>query len=226
MIKTVKKLLLAFAMFTSFFASTSAHAGIPVIDAANLANSVQQVMAWAQQYQQMTQQIEQLTAQINAVTGGRGMGALLNNPQIRQYLPPELSDIQSIISGSGMTTARKASAKSILERYGVDTTDASATVLASAAEISKAKDFADSSASQLQTIDGLKNAIDSTSDLKASVDLSSRILTEMLSMQQLATQKSIADNAQSNAAKIQEIADQQAKLRTKFNSLVANTPDY
>lgn len=226
MIKTVKKLLLACAMFTSFFASTTAHAGIPVIDAANLANSVQQVMAWAQQYQQMTQQIEQLTAQINAVTGGRGMGSLLNNPQIRQYLPPEFNDIQSIISGTGMTTARKAAAKSILETYGVDTTDASATVLASAAQVDMAKNYTDSSIQQANTIGQLKNAIDSTSDLKASADLNSRILIEMLSMQQLATQKSIADNAQSNAAKIQEIADQQAKLRTKFNSLVANTPDY
>ena len=41
----------------------AAQAGIPVIDAANLANSMQQVIAWGKQYTQMVDSINQLRAQ-------------------------------------------------------------------------------------------------------------------------------------------------------------------
>ena len=59
--------------------------GIPVIDAANLVQAVNQVLAWEQQYKQMLAQIEQLTKQtdlanqnLTAITGTRGLGTISN----------------------------------------------------------------------------------------------------------------------------------------------------
>lgn len=45
------------------FAAMPARAGIPVIDAANLANSIQQVIAWGRQAQDMINQLNQLQQQ-------------------------------------------------------------------------------------------------------------------------------------------------------------------
>ena len=59
--------------------------GIPVIDAANLLQAVNQVLAWEQQYKQMLQQIDQLqqqtdlaTKHLNASTGTRMLGNISN----------------------------------------------------------------------------------------------------------------------------------------------------
>ena len=49
----MKKILRILALATGLAFGSSAHAGIPVIDGANLAQSIEQVLAWAQQYQQM-----------------------------------------------------------------------------------------------------------------------------------------------------------------------------
>ena len=63
----------------------SANAGIPVIDVANLAQAVEQVIAWGQQNAQMVEQINQMRNQYaqlqstyNSMTGNRGLGTLLN----------------------------------------------------------------------------------------------------------------------------------------------------
>lgn len=59
--------------------------GIPVIDAANLVQAVNQVLAWEQQYKQMLAQIEQMIQQtalanqnLTAITGNRGLGTISN----------------------------------------------------------------------------------------------------------------------------------------------------
>lgn len=87
----------------------SAHAGIPVIDVANLAQSIQQVVAWAQQNAQMVQQLTelrnqytQLTNTYNSLTGNRGLGTLLNgvvDQAARRYLPGDGTQIGQLSSG-------------------------------------------------------------------------------------------------------------------------------
>jgi type IV secretion system protein VirB5 len=87
----------------------SANAGIPVIDVSNLAQSIQQVIAWGQQYTQMAQQITtmrdqytQLTNTYNAMTGNRGLGTLLNgvvDQTARRYLPADGTQIGQLSTG-------------------------------------------------------------------------------------------------------------------------------
>jgi type IV secretion system protein VirB5 len=99
-VNALKRLLAATAAALGLLAGSAAQAGIPVIDGANLAQAVQQIMAWGEQYGQMAQQIEQYARQIqqmeqqyNSLNGIRNMGDLVNNPLTRNYLPKEYSDM-------------------------------------------------------------------------------------------------------------------------------------
>ena len=57
MMTSLRRPALALLTVCTLGLAMPAQAGIPVIDAANLAQAIQQVLAWAQQYQQMVQQI-------------------------------------------------------------------------------------------------------------------------------------------------------------------------
>lgn len=106
----MKKLVQALALALALFGGTSAHAGIPVIDAANLAQAIQQVVAWGQQYTQMAQQYTQLVQQYNqlvttynSTTGDRGLSTLLNggaDQAARRYLPTQGTQLDQLANGS------------------------------------------------------------------------------------------------------------------------------
>lgn len=105
--KLMRRLFAAFALIAGV---NSAHAGIPVIDVANLANSIQQVIAWGQQYTQMVDQINQMRQQYtqlqntyNSMTGNRGLGTLLNgavDQAARRYLPSSGIDLGQLATGT------------------------------------------------------------------------------------------------------------------------------
>lgn len=104
--KVVKRLFTAAALAAGV---SSANAGIPVIDVANLAQSLQQVIAWGQQSGQMIQQIQEMRNQFtqlqntyNSMTGNRGLGTLLNgavDQVARRYLPADGTQIGQLSSG-------------------------------------------------------------------------------------------------------------------------------
>ena len=112
----MKKPIRIFAMSLVFFGASQAKANMPVIDSANLANSVQQVAAWGQQYQQMATQYQQLVQQYNQIVttynsmnGVRGMAGLVNNPAVRRYLPTEWNQAMNLISTPGGYTSLQSS---------------------------------------------------------------------------------------------------------------------
>lgn len=85
-----------------------ANAGMPVFDAAVVAQAVQQMAAWGKQYTQMGQQYAQLVTSYNqAVTthnslnGTRGMASLVNNPALRRYLPNEWNQAMNLLNAPG-----------------------------------------------------------------------------------------------------------------------------
>ena len=104
--KLFKRLLAAVGLTASI---GSANAGIPVIDVANLAQSIEQVVAWGQQNAQMVEQITQLRNQYaqltntyNSMTGNRGLGTLLNgavDQAARRYVPGDATQLGQLSSG-------------------------------------------------------------------------------------------------------------------------------
>lgn len=128
--KLIKRLLAAVGLTV---AVGSANAGIPVIDVANLANSLQQVIAWGEQYTQMVDQINtmrqqyaQLQNTYNSMTGNRGLGTLLNgavDQAARRYLPADATQITQL--GSGV--AGFGSLQATINRYKTSVTTISPT---------------------------------------------------------------------------------------------------
>lgn len=84
---TPKKIILAITVtiMASFTSSTSAFYGV--------AQEVTQVISWALQYQQMVEEFQQLEETYRSLNGARGMEELVNNPEIRKYLPEDYADV-------------------------------------------------------------------------------------------------------------------------------------
>ena len=176
---------LAFALGFTFLAS--ANAGIPVIDGANLAQAIQQVTAWSQQYQQMIAQIEQARRTYESGFGVRNMGSLVNNPASRQYLPSEYSTILS--QGVGNWAAiRQASQKFDVAMTSLSARSDSAQTfnqVANQAALNRATaETAYSTASQrFSDIQVLLDRVNNAPDAKDMADLQGRIQAEQVMMQ-------------------------------------------
>ncbi len=107
----MNKSLKPFAALLIAFGFTAARAqGIPVIDAANLVQTVQQVVNDITKINNQVQQITQLQAQLNSINGVRNLGNVFNNPLLRNYLPPESFTVVNAVQTAGYaglsTTAR------------------------------------------------------------------------------------------------------------------------
>lgn len=185
--KGLKKLFGAFALAFGMAAGNPAHAGIPVIDGANLAQAIQQVMAWAQQYQQMVEQIEQMQQAYNNLNGVRNMGSLVNNPASRKYLP---DDYQTILSnGVGQWEAIRDAAR----KFDMATSSLAASSDAAQAFEQVAKQAAINRAGaeeaykmasqRFSDIQVLLDRVNSAPDAKDIADLQGRIQAEQVMMQ-------------------------------------------
>ena len=75
--------------------------GIPVIDAANLIQTIMQVMNDVTKINNQVQQITQLQSQINSINGMRNLGNISNNPMLRNYVPAEAYTYLNAVNTSG-----------------------------------------------------------------------------------------------------------------------------
>jgi type IV secretion system protein VirB5 len=83
--------------------TSKAHStGIPVVDMANLVQSMLQALAWIQQFQQMQQQILQADQQIHAIMGSRNMGSLMNNLTLAGVVPSDVNAVYQAIRFGGV----------------------------------------------------------------------------------------------------------------------------
>jgi type IV secretion system protein VirB5 len=129
----MNKILRIITIALCFFGANAAKAGIPVIDAANLAQSVQNIVAWGQQYQQMAMQYQQLVQQynqtvqtFNSLNGIRGMADLVNTPALRKYLPNQWSEAMNLLNAPGGYTNLQSSINNIRDAtriVGLDQTN-------------------------------------------------------------------------------------------------------
>lgn len=81
--------------------ATSQAQGIPVIDIAGLIQAVQEVLQSLQQIENQIRQIEQLRSQTAAMTGSRGLGSVLNNPLLQNYIPSDAIRIVNSVNTTG-----------------------------------------------------------------------------------------------------------------------------
>jgi len=174
--------------------SAPAQAGMPVIDVANLAQAIQQVVSWGQQLQGMLQQYNQMVYTYQSLTGPRGMQNVLPMAMsARNYLPPDYAELLSVMNGTSSTYAVLAGqvqgtiqsnavlnqrqvggmsqrAQSIL---GLARQDAATLAMLSQATQSNASN-------NFGNVQGLIARLGFTTDTKASADLSGRIQSEQI----------------------------------------------
>ncbi len=143
--------------------------GIPVFDAANVAQAINQVQAWGQQLTQMQQQLTQQQNLFNSLNGSRGIGNLLNDPSLQNALPAGWQQVyQAVQNGgySGLTGSAAAirSANSVFDACASETGAEQIICQRSASKSAQDKDFAQtayqSAQNRLANIQNLMGQID------------------------------------------------------------------
>lgn len=92
--KINKTLAAIFTAISMMFMATPASAFLG-FGKSNIATETTQLASWAAQYAQMIQEYNQLVEEYRSLNGIRGMAGLVNNPQLRRYLPDEYRNILS-----------------------------------------------------------------------------------------------------------------------------------
>jgi type IV secretion system protein VirB5 len=165
----MKKLRSSILSVVCVFGASTAHAGIPVIDGAAIANIVTS-------YKQLMQEYELIKKQYNSTTGARGMGGLLTNPAVKSQLPPDWKNVMANIKSTSIYT---------VERNKLpQSTDPSINAVYDNVAVNNATmaDFFKRANSRLEQVAQLQASIDSADDPAAKADLQNRMVSEQNSI--------------------------------------------
>lgn len=166
---------------------TSAQAqGIPVIDIANLIQTIQQVVNDITKIQNQVQQITQLQNQLASINGMRNLGNVYNSPTLRNYVPAEAFTAINAVNTTGYS-GLNGTAKSLrdagmvyncLDLAGPARTACQASLSQPYQQKGLLQDAMTSAAGRLTQIQSLMNQINATSDQKAIQEMQARIGAE------------------------------------------------
>jgi type IV secretion system protein VirB5 len=175
---------------SGIFAGAPAHAGIPVIDVAGL---VQAILSVLDQITQIENQISQIEGQVDhykSITGSRGLGEILNNPALQNYIPASaMDDYKKLSGGYGSLSG---SAKSLrdaemvyncMEKSGAEQQRCQSTFAKPYQQKAQLEQALKSTEGRLDQIKSLMGQISSTGDEKAIAELNARIASENAMLQ-------------------------------------------
>jgi type IV secretion system protein VirB5 len=192
---TPRSLIAAAALIV--LGSTSAHAqGIPVIDAANLVQTIQQVIHDITKIQNQVHQITQLQSHLSSINGTRNLGNVLNNPLLRNYVPAEAYIFINAVHTGGYAglngTARALRDASMvyncMDLTGTEQTRCQAALAQPYQHKGLLQDAMTSASGRLAQIQALMNQINLTTDQKAVQEIQARISAENALLAHEATQ--------------------------------------
>ncbi|EKU28232.1 P-type DNA transfer protein VirB5 [Alcaligenes sp. A-TC2] len=177
--------------------SSQALAQIPVTDGAAIKTSVQQqvetMAKWKLQYDQMVSQIDQMKQEYQSITGVRGLGDVLNNPALRDYLPDDWQGVYDSVKSGGYAglSGRAGQVYNDNKIYDacVNHTNEQSRISCEAQAVKGAQDKAfaldayDKAKERLGQIDALMQEINRTQDPKSIAELQGRIAAEQALIQ-------------------------------------------
>lgn len=177
--------------------SSQALAQIPVTDGAAMKTSVQQqvetMAKWKLQYDQMVSQIDQMKQEYQSITGVRGLGDVLNNPALRDYLPDDWQGVYDSVKSGGYAGLSGRAGQVYNDNKIYDTcvnhTDEQSRISCEAQAVKGAQDKAfaldayDKAKERLGQIDALMQEINRTQDPKSIAELQGRIAAEQAMIQ-------------------------------------------
>lgn len=176
---------------------TSARAqGIPVIDAANLVQTIQQVIHDITKIQNQVHQITQLQSHLASINGVRNLGNVFDNPILRNYVPAAAYAVVNAVNTGGYAsltgtarTLRDASmVYNCMDLAGNERTRCQAALAQPYQHKGLLQDAMTSAAGRLAQIQALMNQINLTTDQKAVQEIQARIGAENALLAHEATQ--------------------------------------
>ncbi|PRE43861.1 P-type DNA transfer protein VirB5 [Burkholderia multivorans] len=178
---------------------------------------------WAQQVEQMKAQIDQMRQQYSSITGSRGLGTIMNNPALRDYLPKDWQGVYDAVKNGGYDGLSGRGAQIYADNKLFDSCafikadDAKKACEARAVKPSQDKaaalDAYDAAKGRLAQIDQLMGKINDTQDLKAIAELQARIGAEQAMIQAEQTKLHLYQMVAQAEEKVQ--AQQQRELNAK-----------
>ena len=181
------KLAAALLVMASAFGPTNVRAqGIPVIDIANLVQTIQQVLNDITAINNQVQQITQLQDQLNSINGMRNLGNVFNDPMLKNYVPAEAYNYINAVDTSGYS-GLNTTAKSLrdagmvyncMDLEGEARTSCQATLAQPYQQKGLLQDAMKSAAGRLSQIQSLMGQINATTDPKAVQEIQARIGAE------------------------------------------------
>lgn len=180
------RLKVAAAVLIALGATHARATGIPVIDVANLVQTVQQVINDITKINNQIQQIRQLQTQIESINGIRNLGDVFNNPLLKNYIPAEAFTLVNAVNTSGYgglnATAKVLRDLNMVYNCMDLTGDARTSCQAALAQPYQQKgllqDAMKTAAGRLTQIQSLMTQINATTDQKSVLEIQARIGAE------------------------------------------------
>lgn len=167
--------------------------GIPVFDTTAVANQIQQLTQMANQLKTMQDQLaqsQQLYGSLAKLTNMADVASVLNDPAIRQALPPDFAGLEQLFSGSGTGPVSHSASRYLEENrtYSSPGNDFYASELTrqqqeNAGAVGLAQQVYETSTRRMQGIDQLRQQIGKTTDPKDAMDLQARLSAEAAFLQ-------------------------------------------
>ena len=180
------RLKVAAAVLIAFGAGSARAQGIPVIDIANLVQTILQVLNDVTKISNQVQQITELQNQLNSINGLRNLGQVFNNPMLKNYVPAEAYTYLNAVNTSGYSglngtakTLRDAGmVYNCMDLSGAARTDCQAALAQPYQQKGLLQDAMKSASGRLSQINSLMDQINGTSDQKAIQEIQARIGAE------------------------------------------------
>jgi len=174
------------ALLITLSGLTARAQGIPVIDIANLMQTIMQVMNDVTEIENQVQQINQLQSQVNSINGMRNLGNVFNSPALQNYVPPDAYVVLNAINSSGysgLSPTAKALRDSgmvynCMDLSGAMRISCQATLAQPYQQKGLLQDAMTAAAGRLGQIKALMSQINATTDQKAVLEIQARIGAE------------------------------------------------
>ena len=174
-------------------AGRAAGQGIPVIDQTSIAKQIESLVQLKAQLDALNQQIEQaqqLYGSLNKLTNMADVASVLNDPDVRNALPPNFAAIETLLKGTSTDTLGD-SASRFLQENSANRTSAddfyaqelSRIQSQNAGQMSLGQQIYDTATKRIVGIDQLRQQISTASDAKDVADLQARLQAETAFLQ-------------------------------------------
>jgi type IV secretion system protein VirB5 len=179
-------LRLCAATFIALMTGAADAQGIPVIDIANLIQTIQQVLNDITKIENQVQQITQLQNQLSSITGMRNLGNVFNSAALQNYVPAQAYTYVNAVDTSGYS-GLSPTGKSLrdsgmvyncLDLAGAAQTSCQARLAQPYQDKGLLQDAMKAAAGRLNQISALMQQINATTDQKGVLEIQARIGAE------------------------------------------------